>query len=219
MTQINVGSISGGVGNTIQILLPGQPISSFYVYQHKTGADGNPVWATGAGADTLMYVDQNHDGVINNSDKRPFHSPFPTLELGHTSSFTYHNFDFAFTLRAQLGNYVYNNVAAANGSYQNVTGSANPSNMDVSILKTKFGTVQYFSDYYVESASFLRMDNITLGYTFPVAGRTWRVYLTAQNVFTITGYSGVDPTAGLNGIDNNIYPRSRTLTGGLSVKF
>jgi iron complex outermembrane receptor protein len=219
VTSINVGSISGGVGNTIQVLLPGSPISSFYVYQHKTGANGQPVWATGAHSDTLMYVDQNHDGVINNLDRRPFHSPFPTLELGHTSSFTYHSFDFSFTLRAQLGNYVYNNVAAANGSYQNITGSANPSNMDVSILKTGFGTVQYFSDYYVENASFLRMDNITLGYTFPIGGRSWRVYVTAQNVFTITGYSGVDPTAGLNGIDNNIYPRSRTFTGGLSVRF
>jgi iron complex outermembrane receptor protein len=139
--------------------------------------------------------------------------------LGHTSFFTYHNVDLSFALRAQLGAYVYNNVASANGSYQNITGSATPSNMDASVLTTGFPIQQYFSDYYVVSASFLRMDNITVGYSWQMSGRPWRAYVTVQNAFTITGYEGVDPTAGLNGIDNNIYPRSRTVTGGLSVRF
>jgi iron complex outermembrane receptor protein len=238
VTLINVGGISGGVGNTVQVLMPGQPINSFYVYQQKY-ASGKPVYSTNP---LDMYVDQptvldsvtctgagrvaagcvglyRGDGIINNSDLRPFHSPWPKLELGHTSFFTYHAFDLSFTLRAQLGAYVYNNVASANGSYQNITGSATPTNMDASVLKTGFMYPQYWSDYYVESASFLRMDNITVGYTLQVSGRPWRLYLTVQNAFTITGYSGVDPTAGLNGIDNNIYPRSRTFTGGLSVRF
>jgi iron complex outermembrane receptor protein len=212
---INIGNISGGVGNTIQALMPGEPINSFYVYQHKY-ANGKPIYS-----DTLlnMYVDRNADGVINSSDLRPFHSPWPSLELGHTSSFTYGKWDLGLTLRAQLGNYVYNNVASATGAYQNVTGSAPAGNMDASVLKTGFVVPQYLSDYYVENASFLRMDNITLGYTFLYGDRPWRVYLTVQNAFTITGYSGVDPTAGLQGIDNNIYPRSRTFTGGLSVRF
>ena len=91
--------------------------------------------------------------------------------------------------------------------------------MDVSILETGFTTPQYWSDYYVQKASFLRMDNITLGYSWQMGGRPWRGYLTVQSAFTITGYKGVDPTAGLQGIDNNIYPRSRTFTGGLSVRF
>jgi TonB-linked SusC/RagA family outer membrane protein len=216
VTQIAWGNISGGVGNTIQILLPGQPVNSFFVYQQKYGTNGKPIYSDTA---LNMYVDRNNDHVINNSDMRPFHSPWPSLELGHTSFFTYRSFDFSFTLRSQLGNYVYNNVASAGGSYQNVTGSATPSNMDASVLTTGFVRPQYWSDYYVQSASFLRMDNITVGYTWQMNSRPWRVYLTVQNAFTLTGYKGVDPTAGLEGIDNNIYPRSRTVTGGLSVRF
>ena len=88
-----------------------------------------------------------------------------------------------------------------------------------SVLTTGFTAPQYLSDYYVESASFLRMDNIALGYSFNFQDAPWRAYLTVQNAFTITGYSGVDPTAGLGGIDNNLYPRSRTVIGGLSVRF
>jgi iron complex outermembrane receptor protein len=240
VTQINVGGIQGGVGNNIEILLPGQPINSFFVYEQKYGTDGKPIYdathpvnmyvdrptlrdtviCRGSGAVAAGCVgDYRGDGTINNSDLRPFHSPWPSLELGHTSFFTYHNFDLSFALRAQLGAYVYNNVASANGSYQNVTGSATPSNMDASVLTTGFPIQQYFSDYYVVSASFLRMDNITVGYTWQMSGRPWRAYVTVQNAFTLTGYEGVDPTAGLNGIDNNIYPRSRTVTGGLSVRF
>ena len=216
VTLINFGPIiSGGVGSQVEVLIPGQPINAFYVYQQKY-ANGKPVYD----ANPLnMYVDLNGDGVINNSDKRPYHSPWPSLELGHTSSFTYHNFDASFTLRAQLGAYVYNNVSSSNGSYANITGSATPSNMSTSVLTTNFLYPQYWSDYYVESANFLRMDNITVGYTWHMSGRPWRAYLTVQNAFTITGYTGVDPTAGYSGIDNNIYPRSRTVTGGLSVRF
>jgi len=217
VTKINVGGIQGGVGNTIEVLLPGEPINSFYVYQQKYGTDGKPI--NDVTHPLNMYVDLNGDSVINNSDLRPFHSPWPSLELGHTSFFTYHNVDLSFTMRAALGAYVYNNVASANGSYQNITGSATPSNMDASVLTTGFPIQQYFSDYYVQSASYLRMDNITVGYTWQMSGRPWRAYVTMQNAFTITGYKGVDPTAGLNGLDNNIYPRSRILTGGLSVRF
>jgi iron complex outermembrane receptor protein len=94
-----------------------------------------------------------------------------------------------------------------------------PSNLQSSVLTTSFVVPQYYSDYYVEKASFLRMDNITLGYAFQLGGQPFRVYASVQNVFTMTGYSGVDPTSGVNGIDNNIYPRSRTVTGGLSVRF
>jgi hypothetical protein len=216
VTKINVGGISGGVGNTIQVLLPGEPINSFYVYEQKYGSDGAPVYD--ATNPLNMYVDQNADGVINNDDLRPFHSSWPSLELGHTSAFTFRNLDFSFSLRAALGAYVYNNVASANGSYQNITGSATPSNMDASVLTTGFPIQQYFSDYYVQSASFLRMDNVTVGYTWQMSGRPWRAYVTVQNAFTITGYEGVDPTAGIRGIDNNIYPRSRTFSGGLSVR-
>ena len=213
ITQIQTGGISGGTGQTIQVLEPGYPINSFLVCQQAYGANGKPLQNTYVSGDTTVT------GCASNA--RPYKSPWPSLELGHTSNFTYDNFDFSFSLRAQLGNYVYNNVAANNGSYQNVTaGNVTPSNMDASVLKTGFTAPQYLSDYYIQDASFLRMDNITLGYAFNVAGRKWRVFGTVQNVFTITGYKGVDPTAAQNGvgIDNNIYPRSRTFTGGLSVR-
>ncbi len=217
VTQIPVGSIGGGTGNTIQVLMPGHPINSFLVCQ-QVYQNGKPVQNRYRPLVQNAAGDSTVQGCTN--DLRPFHSPWPTVELGHSSYVTFRKFDLSFTLRAQLGNYVYNNVAASNGSYQNITtGNVTPTNMDASVLKTGFTAPQYLSDYYVQDASFLRMDNITLGCNFQYGGRPWRAYATVQNAFTITGYSGVDPTAGLNGLDNNIYPRSRTFSGGLSVRF
>jgi TonB-dependent starch-binding outer membrane protein SusC len=217
VAQIQVGSIGGGTGNTIQILRPGEPINSFFVCQQYYQG-GKPVENTYVPLVQNAAGDSTVTGCTN--DTRAFHSPWPTIEFGHTSNFTLRNFDLSFTLRAQVGNYVYNNIAAGNGSYQNITsGNVTPTNMDASVLVTGFTAPQFLSDYYVENASFLRMDNITVGYSFQYGGKPWRAYATLQNAFTITGYSGVDPTAGLNGIDNNIYPRSRTFSGGLSVRF
>ncbi len=216
--QINTGFVAGGVGTTVQVLRPGVPINSFYVYEHRRNPDGTPVWATGAGAQLAMYVDRDSNGVINNSDRRPFHSPAPDWILGLSNYMSYDNFDFGFTMRAYTGNYVYNNVASNLGTYAEVT-RASPFNLHSSVLETGFETPQYLSDYYVEKASFLRLDNISVGYTLNWGGRPMRLFGTVQNAFTITGYSGVDPTSGLNGIDNNIYPRSRTFTFGSNVRF
>ncbi len=210
ITAINVGAIGGGTGNTIQVLQPGYAINSFLVCQ-QAYKNGKPL------ENTYVSGDSTVTGCTSNA--RPYHSPWPSLELGHTSNFTYGNFDFSFSLRASLGNYVYNNIAASNGSYLNVTGgNVTPGNMDVSVLKTGFVSQEYLSDYYVQDASFLRMDNITLGYSFTVAGRRWRLYAVVQNAFTITGYAGVDPAAVPNGIDNNLYPSSRIVTAGLNVR-
>jgi len=217
VASILTGNISGGVGNLVQILRPGYPIYSFFVYQQRYDAGGKPIYD--AATPTNMYVDQNNDGFINDADRRPFHDPSPKWIVGHSSYFNYKHFDAGITLRAYLGNWVYNNVASSNGAYQNLTGSAMPSNLHSSVLTTGFVVPQYYSDYFVEDASFLRMDNITLGYALTYKDRPIRLYGTIQNAFTITGYSGVDPTAGLNGLDNNIYPRSRTITTGLSVRF
>ncbi len=216
--RILTGGVAGGVGTFIQVLQPGSPVNSFYVYQHKLDADGKPVYAKGAGADIAMYVDRNGDGTINQDDRAPFHDPAPKWMIGHSSYLSYGSFDLSFTLRSYLGNYVYNNVASNRGNYAEVT-RASPYNLHASVLETGFESPQYVSDYYVEKGSFLRMDNVTLAYTFTYRGQPLRVFGTVQNAFTITGYSGVDPTAGLNGIDNNIYPRSRTFTGGLSLRF
>lgn len=208
--QILTGLVAGGVGTYIQVLEPGEPINSFFVYKQKYDSNGKPIEGS--------YEDLNGDGNITNSDRRAFHDPSPTWILGHSSFLTYRKFDLGFTLRAYLGNYVYNNVASNLGTYEEV-GRGSPYNLHASVLTTGFQHPQYLSDYYVEDASFLRLDNITLGYRFNYQGRPMRVFGTVQSAFTITGYSGVDPTAGLNGLDNNIYPRSRTYSAGLSVRF
>lgn len=217
LTSISTGGIAGGVGTNIQVLQPGQPVNSFYVYQHRE-ANGKVVVT---GPDTAMYVDVNKDGIINTSDLRPFHSPAPRWILGHTSNVNWRNFDASTTLRAYIGNYVYNNVASNLGNYSVLTSPYAPANLSASVLQYGFTRPQYLSDLYVEDASFLRMDNLTVGYTFDHLGqvRNPRVFGTIQNVFTTTGYSGVDPTANINGIDNNVYPRSRTFVGGVTIGF
>ncbi len=210
LQRILTGLVAGGVGTYIQILEPGQPINSFFVYQQKYDASGKPIEGS--------YADLNGDTLVNIGDLRPYHDPAPKWIFGHTSSLSYGNFNFGFTLRAYLGNWVYNNVASNLGTYQEV-GRGSPYNLHASVLTTGFKTPQYLSDYYVEDASFLRMDNATVSYTFRYHGQPLRVFGTVQSAFTLTGYGGVDPTAGLNGLDNNIYPRARTFTGGLSIRF
>ena len=217
VSKILTGGISGGVGNNVEVLEPGIPVNSFFVYQQRYDASGKPIYDVTT--PTNMYVDQNGDGIINDSDRRPFHDPNPKWIFGHSSYFNYKRFDVSLTLRAYLGNWVYNNVASANGAYQNLTGSGMPSNLHTSVLKTGFVVPQYYSDYFVEDASFLRMDNITLGYAGTYRGQQFRLFGTIQNAFTLTGYTGVDPTSGLNGIDNNIYPRARTISTGLDIRF
>ncbi len=216
------GSISGGVGSFIQILESNQPFNSFYVCRQVYDAStGKPI--QGEFYKKGFYGNPDSTFTVNpgaNCDSRglvAYKSPQPTWIFGHTSYLTYGNFDLSLTLRAYTGNYVYNNVASSQGYYNQLT-RGSPYNLSSSVLKTGFVQPQYLSDIYVEDGSFLRMDNITLGYNFKYQGRQMRVYGTIQNVFTITGYSGVDPTAGLSGIDNNIYPRSRTFTGGLTVR-
>lgn len=216
--RILVGGIAGGVGSRIQVLQPGSPINSFYVFEHRKTADGRPV----AGPTDLdRYVDQNGDNVINQDDLRAFRDPAPRLIIGHTSTASYKNWEFSATARAYLGNYVYNNVASNLGHLQGLTLANAPSNRHASVLETQFVNPQYFSDYYVEDASFLRLDNISVAYTFDrlLGARSVRVFGAMQNVFTITGYSGVDPLAGVAGIDNNLFPLSRTVTAGLSLAF
>ncbi len=225
VSQIETGGISGGVGSNIQVLRPDFPVYAFNVYRHRRDANGKPVYAdtdnNGSINEQDLYEDLNGDGVITQSDRQPYESPSPDWILGHTSRLGWRGADLSFTVRAYLGNYVYNNVASNLGNYAQLTNSGGPTNLHASVLENGFVNPQYFSDVYVEDASFLRMDNITLGYRIPGvnAVRDLRVYGTVQNAFTITGYDGVDPTSGVNGIDNNLYPRSRTFSAGLSLGF
>ena len=226
------GGITGGVGNNIQRLNVGQPVNSFFVFQHLPDENGNPrpdrvdFNEDGQANAADIYADTNGDGEVNDLDKRFLEQPAPDWIFGLTSQLYYKNFDLNFTLRANLGNYVYNNVSSANGFRNLVTGIV-PGNMHRSVLETGFTDSQFFSDYYIEDASFLRMDNISVGYTIPglPQGMNLRVYGTVQNLFTLTDYSGLDPEIGNAsnnnatpqfGIDNNLYPRARTFIIGAS---
>jgi TonB-dependent starch-binding outer membrane protein SusC len=208
------GGISGGVGNYIQVHTVGYPLSSFYVYEQVYGTDGRPV----EGA----YVDRNGDGSFTEIDKYRSFSPAPDFFLGLSTSVTWSNLDFGFNGRLNVGNYVYNNMSSNYGSYSELYRSVGfLANLNRSILDTGFDNPQYWSDYYLENATFFRLDNVYLGYTLnPLvteSGRL-RLYANVQNLFTLTGYSGLDPEV-QDGIDNNIFPRPRTFMFGVNLQF
>lgn len=219
------GGIAGGVGAEILVLQPGVPVNSFYVFRHRRDAQGRPIYADTDGSGTIddqdLYEDLDGDGVITQDDRAPFRDAAADWAFAHNSQLGFRNFDLAFTLRAQVGNYVYNNLASSQGFFNVLRQAGGLVNLHRSVLDYGFVTEQYYSDVYVEDASFLRMDNLTLGYTLRgVRGvQQARLFGSVQNVFTLTGYSGLDPEAGLLGIDNTIYPRARTFTAGVSLGF
>jgi iron complex outermembrane receptor protein len=221
---ILVGSISGGTGNTIQIQTVGYPTNAFYVLRQVYNQNGVPIEG--------VYEDRNGDGQITVDDRVRYQTANPRVLLGFTSQLTYRNFSAGFTLRGNFGNYAYNNVRSNSGAYRNFTNSLGfLANGSPNVLSTNFLVNQYFSDYYVENASFVRMDNLNLGYNFgKVIGNraALRASLSAQNLFVITKYSGLDPEIGSNnsannagapGIDNNFFPRPRTISLGLNLDF
>ena len=235
--KILVGNVSGGVGTTIQVLQPGVPVNSFYVFTHIR-ENGKPIYkdVNGSRVDGIpngtidqqdLYVDANGDGIINQGDLRPFHDPAPSWILGHSSYLAMGPWDFGFTLRAYLGQLRVQQRGLRQRGLSGAPCGARRTTCTARCSRPSSPRQQLQSDFYVEDASFLRLDNITLGYNFNLRGQQARVFGTVQNVFTITGYSGVDPaanvspsptTSSVNGIDNNIYPRSRTFSGGLSLR-
>ena len=212
-TSVLKGGISGGTGSTIQVHAEGYQPNAFYVYQQVYNQQGKPIEG--------VYVDRNGDGIINSGDLYQYKSPAPELLLGFSSRFTYKNWDLGFTMRASFGNYVYNNQASQFGNLSGIKANNYLQNIHTSYLDTQFDTPQYFSDYYVENGSFLRMDNINIGYNFPSfinENSKLRVFGSVQNAFLITNYSGLDPEV-FNGIDNNLYQRPRVYSIGLNFQF
>ncbi|GHT68510.1 SusC/RagA family TonB-linked outer membrane protein [Bacteroidia bacterium] len=208
------GNISGGTGNTIQIHKVGYAPNTFYVYRQVYDENGKPIEG--------IYEDLNGDGVTNDQDLYLSRKPAPDWYMGFNTTFTYKNWMLATALRSSIGNYVYNNV---NSDLGNFSQTLNPNtflmNNVVDGLNTYFNNRQLLSDYYIQNASFLKMDYIQLGYDF---GKIFngkaglRANFTVQNVFTITKYDGIDPEM-TNGIDNNFYPNPRTYSLGLSLNF
>jgi iron complex outermembrane receptor protein len=209
------GGISGGVGNNILINSVGYPANSFFVNKQVYDKSGNPIEG--------LYVDLSGKGGATAgvlSDMYRYKSPAPEYVLGFNTRFFYKSFDITASARANIGNYVYNNVASQS-MYYNLYQNSFWQNLSTSIYKTKFVNAQYFSDYFVENASFFRLDNISIGYNFEKLLKdklNGRVSLTAQNVLVITKYSGLDPEVS-NGIDNNMYPRPRVILLGLNLNF
>jgi TonB-linked SusC/RagA family outer membrane protein len=208
---IATGGIPGGVGNTIQLYKAGVAPNAFYVYQQVYGANGAPLEG--------VYVDRNNNGSTLD-DKYVYEQPNPSVFMGFNSNFSYKQWSLAFTLRSDLGNYVYNAESAANGAYAGIKFPNYLVNLPASVLKTNFQQYQLYSDYYVENGSFLKMDNINLGYNFGKIDKvgTLRASFNVQNVFTITKYTGIDPEV-QGGIDNQLYPRPRVFSVGLNLGF
>jgi TonB-dependent starch-binding outer membrane protein SusC len=244
ITKLTTGNVPGYIVETggtfqgsAQAHAVGQPANSFYVYKQKYDANGKPIEigaykdpnniSLGKYKDIDAFVDMNNDSIINTKDKYFNHNQNADFTMGLSSKVIYKNFDFGFTLRASIGNYVYNAVAAGNLNvgesgiwnsllfYQNKPVSA----FDANFKGTS--TLTFLSDYFVQDASFVKCDNITLGYSFKNLFNvisSGRIYATVQNPFVLTPYKGLDPEI-YGGIDNNIYPRAMVTLVGISLNF
>ncbi len=213
----------GGTGNYVQAHQVGYAANSFYVYQQVYDENGMPI--------ENCVVDRNGDGVITPEDRYLYKNPTPPVTMGLSSRVEYKSFDFGMSFRVNLGNYVFNDVLRGSSNVGE-TGAwvqqAYMSNHLVDAMDRNWQTWELTanqSDYYVQNASFLKCDNITLGYSFDslfkgnsYKGIGGRVYATCSNVFCITKYKGIDPEIG-NGVDQNMYPRPISFIFGLNLNF
>lgn len=205
------GGISGGVGNTIQLWKPGYDPTTFFVFRQVYDANNNPI----EGA----YVDVNGDNQITEADRQAYKKATPDAFIGFTNSFRYKKLDLNFTFRGSFGNYVYNNSASDRGNLNAVVNQPGyQANAHASYLDTGFTNQNLFSDLYIQRADFIRLDNLSLGYTIPFEKITLRASLTATNLFVITEYDGLDPEIS-SGIENSFYPRTRDIVLGLNFTF
>ena len=205
------GTLTGN--GVIQINSVGYNANAFYVYHQEYNSQGAPIEG--------VYADANHDGIINQNDLYRYKSPFPKVILGFSTSYTYKRWTISTVLRANLGNYMYNQISS-NAIQANVL---NPlgylANSFTDIYHTHFYYSQPQSDYYIQNASFLKMDNLGLSFN---AGNlihnrvNMRINANCQNVFTVTKYKGQDPEL-YGGIDNTFYPRPRTYVLGVNLQF
>lgn len=207
------GGISGATGQTIQIQSVGYSPQSFYVYKQVYNPKTEmPIEG--------LYEDMNRDGVINSNDEYRYKTPFPPFVYGFSTSLSYKKWTISTVLRANVGNYMYNNVAANLGVER---GILNPigilDNSTPDIYKTGFFNNQYQSDYYIQNASFLKMDNLGISYELMTGNKLpLTISVNCQNVFTVTKYEGINPEI-YGGIDNTLYPVPRIYTLGVNVGF
>ena len=208
------GGISSGTGNNCQVQMVGQPANSFYVYQQVYGANGLPLEG--------VFVDRNGDGQISDEDRYPYKSPNAPFMAGLSTRLQYKNWDLGIGLRANFNNYVYWDKEAGYANTQKRFDSSFTylQNSIPSAITNNWSSYDHvLSDYFVHNATFLKCDNITLGYSFNIDNvLSGRAYASATNVFTVTKYPGIDPEV-FGGIDNNMYPRPFTIQLGVSLDF
>ena len=216
-TGVETGGISGGTGNNVQMHQVGYPMRTFYLYQQVYDTNGNPI--------NGVYVDRNNDGQITADDKYLGHKPDADVTVGFNTSFSYKNLTVALSGHAAIGNWVYNNVASDTEMLADLWTNSFIGNRLASATRSMFSQAQYLSDYYLENASYLKLDNFTVGYTFPKLFKvaqdryaSLNVFGTVQNICTLTGYSGIDPEV-FGGIDGALYPRPRTFVAGVKFNF
>ena len=213
---VETGGISGGTGNNVQLIQVGYPMRTFYLYEQVYDQQGNPI--------NGVYVDRNNDGQITADDKYMGHHADADVTFGFHTTFTYKNWTAALNGHASVGNWVYNNVASDTEMLADLWTNQFVSNRVASAPKSMFSQAQYLSDYYVQDGSFLKLDNLTIGYTFPelfkAAGHnaSLNIFGTVQNLCTITKYKGIDPEV-FGGIDGTVYPRPRTFVVGVKFNF
>ena len=216
-TGVETGGISGGTGNNVQMFQVGYPMRTFNLYQQVYDTAGNPV--------NGVYVDRNNDGQINADDKYLGHHADPDWTFGFNTSFSWKNWTAALSGHASLGNWVYNNVASDTEMLADLWTNQFISNRVSGATKSMFSQAQYLSDYYLQDGSYLKLDNFTLGYTFPklfnvTADRPFslNIFGTVQNICCLTRYTGIDPEI-YGGIDGTVYPRPRTFVAGVKLNF
>ena len=217
-TGIDAGDdVGGGTGNKVQRFEVGYPMLVYYLYQQVYDTDGKPI--------NGVYVDRNNDGQINADDKYLTHKPAPDYTFGFNTNFTYKNWTAALSGHASVGNWVYNNVASDTEMLADLWTNQFVSNRVSSATESMFTQAQYNSDYYLRDGSFLKLDNFTLGYTFPKLfninadrSASLNIFGTVQNIHTFTKYNGVDPEIH-NGLDKTLYPRPRTYVCGIKLNF
>ena len=222
------GGISGDVGQNIQVLKVGETVETFRTFKHILDENGRPRTDTrdwdgdGLLTDLDIYEDINNDGIINENDLVVGESALPDVILGLTANVNYKKWSLSATIRSHIGNHVYNNVSSEAGYYERLTDRVT-NNINESAFINDFERRQLRSDVYIEDASFVRLDNVTIGYNFS-SNRIFSdlsVFATVTNILTITDYSGLDPELPQfnRGIDNNIYPISRNFLLGVRANF
>lgn len=208
------GWIFGSTGGTVQIHSVGYNAFSYYLYKQVYDENGKPLEG--------VYADMNKDGKINNKDLVRSKSSEPKITCGFSTSVSFRNWELSTSLRGSFGNYMYNNMNSALATYSNILSpSKSILNAPTSVRKSGFYLNQPLSDYYLENASFVKMDNLSLSYNFgKVFHNTVNIRSTfsVQNVFTITKYSGLDPEIA-GGVDRSFYPRPRTFTLGFNINY